>query len=266
MEATQFAQDYRVNLDAFEGPLDILLHLIKKNDIDVYNIPITFVLEEYMKYIEEIKDIDIDFAGEFLLMASELAHIKSRLLLPIEEQGVLEDEGNDPRASLVERLLEYQKYKEAGNQLEGRAQLGRDVFLPQSPERVKPTHDGPLEVDIYELLEAFGKLIARVPEKKFHGVGLDRISVNARIYQLMDRIQKDATTTMEEILTDVFDVYDVIITFLSLLEMCRLKMIKLYQIERGGTIYLRGSVEKISEEERMKIQVDEYGSVKSEES
>lgn len=241
-------EDYRVNLDIFEGPLDLLLYLIKKNDLDIYDIPIAFVLEEYMRYIDTLQELNIDLAGEFILMAAELAHIKSRLLLPDEIAGdELEEE--DPRSDLIRRLLEYQQFKDASEDLLKMQMLGRDVFIPQMPERVAGTDDGPLQGEVYELIEAFSRILEKMPEDEFHDVAVDRISVNERIYQIIGMIKKDATATLEEILGSELYRYNVVVTFLALLEMSRLRMIEVYQSAQCGPIYVRRTMEDVSEDE-----------------
>lgn len=243
---------YRVNVEVFEGPLDLLLYLIKKNDLDIYDIPIAFVLEEYMRYLDTIKELDIDLAGEFLLMAAELAHIKSQMLLP-EEAPAEDEEENDPRADLVRRLLEYQQFKEASENIAQRTMLGREVFLPQAPERLETPPDGPIEGNVYDLVEAFSKILKRFPGEAYHEVAIDRISINERIYQITGLIKKDATVTISELLSGPVTRYDIVITFLSLLEMCRLRMIRLYQSEPFGELYVQGIMEEVSEGDVAKL-------------
>ena len=244
--------DYRVNLEVFEGPLDLLMHLIRKNDLDVYDIPIAFVLEEYMGYIDTLRELDIDLAGEFLLMAAELAHIKSRLLLP-EGEADGEEEELDPRADLVRRLLEYQRFKQASLQLIDRAMLGRDVFTPMAPERVIVESQGPVEGDIYELVECFSRILQKVPKLEFHDVAVDRVSVNDRIYQIVAVLRKGATTSIEELLPEHITRYDVVITFIALLEMTRLKMIRVYQSSGCGPIHIQGTMDEVSDEDVLRL-------------
>lgn len=239
--------NYRVNVDVFEGPLDLLLHLIKKNDLDVYDIPIAFVLEEYMRYLDTLKELDIDLAGEFLLMAAELAHIKSQMLLP--EEPKTEEEELDPRSDLVRRLLEYQQFKQAGESLMDRAMLHRDIFLPMLPERVEAPEDGPVEGNIYDLVEVFSKILKKVPAEAYHEVAVDRISINDRIYEIVEYIKKEATVTIEDLLRGELTRYDVVITFLALLEMCRLRMIKVHQSETAGQIYLQRTMDVVRDED-----------------
>jgi len=123
---------YEIKLDIFEGPLDLLLYLIKKNEIDIYNIPIALITEQYLEYLDIMKSLNLDLAGEYLLLASTLIHIKSKMLLPAQDDDQEEDEP-DPRAELVQQLLEYQQFKEAASQLESRPLLNRDVFQKGPP-------------------------------------------------------------------------------------------------------------------------------------
>jgi segregation and condensation protein A len=252
MELQHQQSDYRVNLEVFEGPLDLLIHLIKKNDLDIYDIPIAFVLEAYMKYIDTLRELDIDLAGDFLLMAAELAHIKSKLLLP-EEEGDAEMLEEDPRSDLVRRLLEYQRYKEASQEFAERAMLGRDVFKQLSPERVEVDKDGPVEGDVYQLVEAFSMILKRVPEQDIHDVAVDRISVNDRIYQIAGRIKNNTTVSLDDLLPENIVRYDIVITFIALLEMCRLKMVRVYQTSTYGTLYVQGTLEEVSDEDMMRL-------------
>jgi len=244
--------EYRVNLDIFEGPLDLLLYLIKKNDLDVYDIPIAFVLEKYMVYLDTLKDLNIDLAGEFLLMAAELAHVKSKMLLP--DEGLDEEaEEEDPRSDLVRRLLEYQQYKEASETLTERSMLSRDVFVPQTPERLERSSDGPVEGDIFELVEAFSKMIQKAPPDGFHDIAVDQISVSERIYQIIGMIKKGVTIAIEELMGEDLSRYNIVVTFLALLEMCRLKMVRVYQSATFGQIHIQGIMEEVAEDEVAKL-------------
>ena len=254
MEINNTQNNYRVNLEAFEGPLDLLLYLIKKNDLDIYDIPIAFILEEYLRYLDTIKEMDIDLAGEFLLMSAELAYIKSKMLLPGETMDDAEaEEEIDPRADLVKRLLEYQRYKEASEDLLKRSMLGRDVFV--SPKKIEQPEDDdkPLEANVYELISAFSQILQKMPKGKMHEVTVDRISVNARIFQIIEFIKKDVTISLEELLCESSSRYDVVVTFLAILEMARLKIIKVYQGGVQDTIRIRGSMEKVDDSEVMRL-------------
>ncbi|MBT3182592.1 MAG: segregation/condensation protein A [Deltaproteobacteria bacterium] len=242
------SDDYRVNLEIFEGPLDLLIHLIKKNDLDVYDIPVAFVLEEYMKYLDTLKELDIDLAGDFLLMAAEMAHIKSKLLLPDEE---LEEEEMelDPRSDLVKRLLEYQQFKEASHALVERKMLGRDEFVQQAYEKIETPNDGPMEGDVYELIEAFSKILKKAPQTEFHDVSVDRISINDRIYQVIGMIKKGMTVMLDDLVGNDYSKYNIVITFLALLEMSKLRMIKVYQSSTCGPVHIQGVMEEVDDED-----------------
>jgi segregation and condensation protein A len=247
-------EDYRVNLEVFEGPLDLLLYLIKKNDLDVYDIPIAFVLEEYVKYIDSLQEMNIDLAGEFLLMAAELTLIKSRMLLPGEEGAADDDEEEgDPRSDLVRRLLEYQRFKEASDRLMRRPMVGRDEFVRTEKEEVEADPEMPLEASVYDLVNAFSAILQRVPRSEIHKVAIDRISVNERIFQLIEAIKKDVTVSLDELMPDPITRYDLVITFLAVLEMARLKVIRVYQGGVHDTIRIRGTLENVQEEDMMRL-------------
>ena len=157
---------YTVRLEMFEGPLDLLLHLIQKNELDITNIPIALITEQYLEYLQLIKELNLDIAGEYLLMASTLLHIKSRILLPSSTQEE-EEAGEDPRAELVRRLLEYQKYKIAAGDLERRPILDRDVFVRLILPEPEAEQEEKVEATLFELLEAFrGKVEERLGNLK----------------------------------------------------------------------------------------------------
>ena len=235
MEATQ---DYKVNLSLFEGPLDLLLYLIKKNDLDIYDIPISFITEQYLKYLDHLQELNIDLAGEFLVMPSELAQIKSKMLLP-QEGLVEEEEGQDPRAELARRLFEYQKFKTAAQKLTQRRMLGREWYL--HPPMITEIDESniPLESDVFKLVGAFEKILRRVPRETFHPIGVDRLSVSQRIYQILDILKIKEAVTLEDLLPNPLVRYDIVITFISLLEMAKLKMIAVHQEDPCGSLWVR---------------------------
>jgi segregation and condensation protein A len=255
--------DYRVNLDVFEGPMDLLLYLIRKNDLSITDIPVAFILEEYLKYLDTLKEMNIDVAGEFLLMAAELAYIKSRMLLPQEGQAE-EEEEEDPRADLMRRLLEYQRYKEAAGVLSERPQLQRDVFVPfrSAMEEIGDAAEPQIELvksDVYRLVDAFARILIRLPKERFHDVAVDRISVNERILQLVDKINKDSVLRVEDLFDKPLIRYNVVITFLALLEMSRLKMIKLIQPDYETSLLIKGIMEKIDRQDVLRLVKSESG-------
>src|SRR5580698_7281721 len=192
---------YQVALDVFEGPLDLLLHLVKQHELSILDIPISFVTEKYLEYLDAMARLDVDVAGEYLLMAATLCHLKSRELLPTPEPEELdattgdgEEEGLDPRADLIRRLLEYQKYKEAADRLGQRPVVGRNVWGRGTPAEdavapeVDPDAIAPLApVPVHKLIEAFDRVMRSAKVKVSHNVTVDRLSVSQKIAELTDR-------------------------------------------------------------------------------
>ncbi|QEM68305.1 segregation/condensation protein A [Geobacter sp. FeAm09] len=236
-----FRDGYSVHLDKFDGPLDLLLHLIRKNEVDICDIPIADITRQYLDYIKLMKVLNLDVAGDFLLMASTLLHIKSRMLLPPDEEEEGEEEEGDPRAELVRRLLEYQQYKEAGMVIGARALLGREVFARACPEpalAAARAEEGPLEVSLFELVDAFRALLARIPAESFHDVAPgDSLSIADCINEILSLLQDRDTLQFDELVKDELTRERVIVTFLALLELCRLKLIRIFQSGEYGAIW-----------------------------
>ncbi|OGQ51281.1 MAG: hypothetical protein A3J24_07055 [Deltaproteobacteria bacterium RIFCSPLOWO2_02_FULL_53_8] len=227
---------YNIKLDIFEGPLDLLLHLIKKNEVDIYDIPIAFITEEYLGYIDIIKEMNLDMAGEFLIVAATLVHIKSRMLLPVDEEAVgEEDEGIDPRAELVERLLEYQRYKEAAAELNGRLLLGRDVFVKGSPIPLEGLEEeaGYKNVSVFELMEALKAVLARAPKERIIDLSHERFRIADKINQIMEVISAGKSVTFTELFRPEASRSEVIVTFLAILEIAKLLLARIYQTDDG---------------------------------
>jgi segregation and condensation protein A len=251
-----FEGQYRVDLPAagFEGPLDLLLHLIQQHELDILDIPVGFVTEKFLEYIRLMRVLSIDVASEYLVMAATLAHIKSKMLLPSvpagqEDDGMPGDEEEDPRAELVRRLLEYQKYKAAAADLAERGTLGRDVFGRGAPEPI-PTGPSPFaEVGVFSLLDAFEKVLRRTNVKLDHEVVFDRIGITERIVELTEKLQARRALRFDELIEareggPRTTRFDVVITFLALLEMCRLRLVRVYQADALGTIHIEVATEK----------------------
>lgn len=225
------ASGYQVVLPTFEGPLDLLLHLIEQHELDIRDIPIAFVAQKYVEYITLMDELNIDVASEYLVMAATLTHIKSKLLLPVPpaDQEDEEELGLDPRAELVRRLLEYQKYKQAAEQLGGGDVLGRDVFVRGMPA---PSIEGPAPLaglSLFKLLDAFQTVLSRANTKIDHQIDLERFSITDRINQLVDLLQLHKKLTFEQLFEGATSRADLIVTFLALLEMTRLRMTRLEQ-------------------------------------
>ncbi|MDO8644391.1 MAG: segregation/condensation protein A [bacterium] len=239
--------NYRIEIDHFEGPLDLLLHLIRKNDLDIYDIPISFILDEYLKYITAAQELNVDVAGEFIFMASELAYIKSKMLLP-PEPSEEEEEGPDPRADLIQRLLTYQRFKAAAGWLGQRPLWNRDIFdRPHEPitlEGIEPEEgmEEELEVDMTTLLAVYHKVWSRLPKGHTHEVRVERHSVAARMLELVERLKTEKSLDWLGFFQETKTRYDLVVTFLALLEMTRLKMIRLSQHDRYGTIVVHSQL------------------------
>jgi segregation and condensation protein A len=246
-EATEAGTSgYRVSLPMFEGPLDLLLHLVQKHELDILNIPIAFVTEKYLEYILLFEQLNIDLASEYLVMAATLVHIKSRTLLPNapdDESGDgSEDADLDPRAELVRRLLEYQKYKLAAEQLGGRSVLGRDVFGRGSSNELAGG-DAPLEnIETFKLLDAFQAVLERTHNTREHQIDFERFTLSEKISELSDRLRQVGRLVFHEMFEDRASRAELIITFLALLEMTRLRLTRLRQDGPLEPIYIELTV------------------------
>jgi segregation and condensation protein A len=230
-------QGLPVKLEIFEGPLDLLLHLIRENKVEITDIPIASITEQYLQHLELMRTLSLDVAGEFLVVAATLLYIKSRMLLPVEEAEA-EEEGEDPRQELVRQLEEYQKYKEAGlalGELEKsrRMVFGRESIGPEGPKRT----DYPLEVSIFELLAALKKLLESVPEEERVEIIRDRLTVAEKISEILEFLKSaEREVPFEELFREGEGRGQLIVTFLALLELIRLRMLNARQAVPGGQI------------------------------
>jgi segregation and condensation protein A len=240
--------DYAIKLDIFEGPLDLLLYLIKKNQIDIYNCPIALITRQYLDYLNLIKSLNLDLAGEYLVMASTLIHIKSRLLLPVPEEPSPEELEDDPRSELVRQLLEHQAFKEAAGLLTQRPILERDVFKRAAalPEEKRPSgaeEEELVEASIFELIEAFHQIVSRLDQKELLEIDLEKLSLSDIINDVMERLTREKNLTFDELLGEKRERRRIVYTFLALLELIKLKMIKAYQTAAFGVIRIFPAVE-----------------------
>ncbi len=236
-----FHEQYSVHLDKFDGPMDLLLHLIKKNELDICDISIAVITRQYLEFIRLMKDLNLEVAGDFLVMAATLLQIKSRQLLPIDDQEEPELDESDPRVELVRRLLEYQQYKEAGMVIGARALLGREVFARTAAEPLLTAAqnvEGPLEVSLFELVDAFRALLQRIPAESFHDVAPgDSLSIADCINEILSLLQERDTISFEDLVQDEYSRERVIVSFLAILELCRLKLIRIFQGNEHGSIW-----------------------------
>lgn len=235
---------YDIRIEKFEGPLDLLLHLIKKNEMDIYDIPIAEITAQYVAYVDTMQNLNLDVAGEFLLMAATLVHIKSRLLLPQTQDDEPEEEEEDPRAELVRRLLEYQKYKAAAVTLDSRPLLGREVFARALPfPALDEVEESEFEaVGIYDLVEAFRTLLREAPMESFHDIDIDQLSVTERVNGILTFLVGRENLSFRELFTERPDRKEVVVTFLAMLELVRLKLVRLVQNSHFGAIWLSPAV------------------------
>lgn len=236
---------YKFRLDIFEGPLDLLLYLIKKNEIDIYNIPIAIITEQYLEYIEAMKSLNLNLVGEYLVLAATLIHIKSRMLLPVHDEDEIEDE-EDPREELVRQLLEYKTFKEAALNLDKMTLLGRDIFSREFKDEDEDEEaERPVgEIGIFELVEAFRKMVAQSSVPELMEIDVEKISLSERINEIIDELNEKKTLTFTDLVGELHDKMRLIYTFLAILELMKLRIIKVYQTVSYGTIRIRLAVEK----------------------
>ncbi|HVX93486.1 MAG TPA: segregation/condensation protein A [Polyangia bacterium] len=245
------AAPYRVALPEFEGPLDLLLHLCKTHEIEVVNLPIAFITTKYLEYLEIMQTMSVDVAADYLVMAATLAYLKSRELVPQPEPLEAAAEGEeeeplDPREELIRRLLEYQKYKDAAEQLGGRPIEGRNVFGRGAPIESIDIGPGPVaDESVWKLIGAFGRILEKASKNagSTHNVVVDRMSIGARINQLVDRLQQNGGSFLFE---SCFDLTlsepelrnQIVVTLLSILELARLKVVRVLQAEDQETLFV----------------------------
>jgi segregation and condensation protein A len=232
--APESGSSYAVKLSVFEGPLDLLLHLIRLNEVDITDIPVALIAEQYIEYLDLMRELNLDVAGEYLLMAATLAWIKSRMLLPPVE-GDEEDEGVDPRAELIARLLEYQRFKEAAEELRERQILGRDVFEARGPSpEGTPEAEREIEVGMIQLFDAFRKVLQTVRSADLrHEVATEIITVRERMVAVMDALRAREAIEFEQIFPIDQETSPsrtmIVVTFLAILELVRLSTLRVYQ-------------------------------------
>ncbi len=228
-----------IKLQAFEGPLDLLVHLIRKNQVNVYDIPIALITEQYLEYLDLMQELNLDVASEFLVTAATLIHIKSRMLLPRPDPSQEDAPEEDPRDALVRRLLEHQTFKAA-------AELLHDCETVRSAQWTRPDsrveaiagdeYEPELEVDLFSLLSAFRTVLERAKERPPLPLPAEQVSIETRIEQLLERLSETEACGFEDLFLDAASRADLILTFLALLEMIRLKLVRVFQSAHVGAI------------------------------
>ena len=229
--------DYKVQLDVFEGPLDLLLHLIKEQKLDIYDIPISDITKQYLAYISLMKELNLSVAGDYLVMAAELARIKSKMLLPQQEQEDEEESGEDPREKLVRKLLEYKKYKEAAGKLRVMEFHQNKVFTRNvSAQLEEGDDDVKYDVTVFDLMVAFKHVMKELSFRDDYDISVDEISVTGKINYIMEKLSNVTSITFDDLLRSFKSKLEAIATFLGLLELMKLNMVKIQQIKQFGPI------------------------------
>lgn len=221
--------DYEVKLEIFEGPLDLLLHLIRKNEVDIFDIPIAVITDQYLQYMDMMKALNVSIAGDFLVMASTLIHIKSRMLVPGFDEAEEED---DPRMEIARPLLEYMRLKELAGELSERPLLGRDVFGRIPPQDLPAQFQGEeplLHVNLFQLMDAFKKLL----DQKVPGTQLqfraEQWSVQDKMSLILERLKAEGARSFQELFEDDHTISELIVTFLAILELAQMGLLKIFQ-------------------------------------
>jgi segregation and condensation protein A len=248
---------YSVRLDAFEGPLDLLLHLIKKNEINIYDIPITLIAQQYLEYLTLMKSLNLSVAGDFLVMAATLLHIKSRTLLPADETEADDEDGLDPREELVRRLVEYKRYKDAADRLDDRERLWREVFRrePEPSKSSEPVSDEELleDVSLFDLVDALQGVLARMPNPQLVEITLEHLTVKAQMARILEALEGKESVTFVSLFEEQDQRLVVIVTFLALLELIRTGLVRVFQGELFGPILLTRIFSLIGQDEAVEI-------------
>jgi segregation and condensation protein A len=229
--------EYTVKLEkVFEGPMDLLIHLIRKHEVDIYDIPVGLITEQYLAYLEWIKLLNIDNVGDFLLMASTLAHIKSRMLLPVHGE---DDEEEDPRLEIVRPLSEYLQVKSAAEELANRNMLGDKIFTrhPNIKEYLKEDQDL-IQVGLFELIDAFQKILSRVAQDHTVDLASDQVSIKDQMNQIIAILEEKGSIAFTELFVKDCEKSFIIVTFLALLELMKLGLIHVAQHAQSGVIRL----------------------------
>jgi segregation and condensation protein A len=242
---------YRIKLELFEGPLDLLLYLVKRDHLNIYDIPISTITDQYLAYLELMKILDLGIAGEFLVMAATLMQIKSKMLLPPDETQQPEEEQEDPREELVKQLLEYERFKEIAHELRKREQDQREIYRrPQIDEKELPaTAPEYFEASIFDLITAFSKALKDPSKELFYSVIKDEFTIQDKVHEILHRLLMSSSVTLTELFGSGKNKLELIVTFLSVLELIRLREIIARQKEPFGEIEVIRNQENIIPDE-----------------
>lgn len=234
--------EYKVDLSVFEGPLDLLLYLIKKDEVDIYNIPIEKITTQYMEYLNLMRMLDLNIAGEFLVMAATLMMIKSRMLLPPDDRPEMEEtEEQDPRWDLVRQLIEYKKFKDAANYLQEREDYQQNIFGAQhESETVHPDDGGVVlqDLSLFDLISAFSEVLKRAPADQIGQIYAEQFTVSDKIDTVLQTLKRAPQVSFFTLFGEVATRHEIVCTFLAILELIRLRQIAIRQPERFGDIFI----------------------------
>ena len=235
---------YKIKLEIFEGPLDLLLHLVKQNHLEITNIPIALITEQYLQYLSMMQALDLEIAGEFLVMAATLMQIKSRMPLPPETLPALEAEEPDPAQELIARLLEYQKFKQAAEFLGAKEKTRLVQFSrPGRPEDEEQQVEELAEASLFDLLNAFSQFMSEIPAEMVHEIIRDEHTVESQIALLRDLLRRESGVKFAELFTHAKSKMEIIATFLALLELIRLREAGVRQTQLFGEIVIVSNTE-----------------------
>jgi segregation and condensation protein A len=243
--------DYKVELEVFEGPLDLLLYLIKRDEVDIYDIPIELITNQYMEYINVMKMLDLNIAGEFIVMAATLMLIKSRMLLPVDDREDIEEEEEDPRWDLVRQLVEYKKFKDIANQLQEREYHQENIFEygGKSAVELGPEDPGVVmqDVSLFDLITAFNDVLKNAPPESLGEIAADRFTVADKIDYVLKTIRSKGSIRFSKMFKKNASRNEIICTFLAMLELLRLRHINAVQDVHFGEIVIEKSDEDDNE-------------------
>lgn len=242
MDSTNSLNIYNIKVPVFEGPLDLLLHLIKENKVDIYDIPIAVITGQYLQYIKMMKELNLDVAGDFLVMAATLIHIKSRMLLPVDEEASTEEQ-EDPRLELIQRLLEYQAFKDASLGLREKEEEWMNIFHREPVKDVEAEAESAepelylFDVNLFDLLGAFKKILDTAPPEIVR-ITREALTVKDKISHIMEMLENNDTVRFEDFFKEDRSRVQIVVTFVALLELIRLGLVRAYQENDFGNIWV----------------------------